>query len=63
MVACTEPVDGVHSTGEISTWEVLLKAEATPILYTYYRDTKYQLGNYCKHCIKNIIFLIHYIWM
>ena len=42
-----EPVHAVHSTWRIfHLWGLAEWAKVTPVLYTYYRDTKYQLGNF-----------------
>ena len=43
----TTPVDGVRSTlRNFRLGGLAERAKATPVLRTYYGDTKYQLGNF-----------------
>ena len=46
MAVRTAPVDGVRSTlRNFRLGGLAERAKATPVLRTYYGDTKYQLGN------------------
>ena len=52
----TTPVDGVRSTlRNFRLGGLAERAKATPVLRTYYGDTKYQLGNITKPLISHLL--------